>query len=228
MKFDFRESRMICACFIGILFFALFQHHLWGTLFVNYSNCAFDTSCSNGGGITSAEQSYSIDALISESSSYFLKSNSEIQFFLSQIEASELNGIDFPALNQAIDNAIFDMEHVRAIYVTMINNVLSAPYNETYIHGLRTFNYGELEHEKHFSSQIFGEVRSYLLNGDVRGFYSEVKVKVECILSELYTVKQAVYSGVLPPTSDLWQMNQSVSETLLFGQYAAQVFYSVR
>jgi hypothetical protein len=47
------------------------------------------------------------------------------------------------------------------------------------------------------------------------------------IIEQLQAVKTSMDAGTLPGISLLWRMNQAYSESLLTGQYIAEVFKSL-
>ncbi|UCH97953.1 MAG: hypothetical protein JSV88_14155, partial [Candidatus Aminicenantes bacterium] len=71
---------------------------------------------------------------------------------------------------------------------------------------------------------IFKDLETYLKKGDIRGMYSRECIEISKILALLYKVKIFLDAGQFPDLEDLWRLNQAYAQSLLFGQYAAEVF----
>ncbi len=70
-------------------------------------------------------------------------------------------------------------------------------------------------------------MEKFLGKGDVRGFFGRLLSDTDEILIKLYSIKVMVEADVFPDLSTLWRVNQDYAETILFGQFAAEVFYEV-
>jgi hypothetical protein len=71
---------------------------------------------------------------------------------------------------------------------------------------------------------IFIKVQGFLAKGDVTGAYITLKASKDAIIAQLYVIKATLDSNLFPDTNLLYRVNQAYSETMLFGQYVAQVF----
>ncbi len=168
-----------------------------------------------------------IHQYVIEAAGGFLKSQSDFLLFLNKIEMEEINGIDFAELRRIINDAVVHMENARAKYKDLTQLADITPYDQPTITGLMGFNYTLLKDSKKMNRVIFNEVMTYLSSGDVRGLYHQLLADTQSIQDQLILIKYDVDAEVIPGTSGLWQVNQSYSETLIFGQYAAEVFYDV-
>lgn len=203
----------------------LVPHQVMAAMFGNESCQAFPLSCSGGSGLASGN---SIGSLIIEGGYGFFKSNSDLCSFISLVEISELNGPDFKALQTAINSAIDNMEKAKAAYFQLQNLAANTPYNQEVIQQLMHFDYLTYQNENGLIAPIFKKVDKLLSHGDVRGVYNEFYSNTGQLLRVLYTVKKDIDSHVLPNLSTLWRLNQKFSEVKLFGQYVAEMFYSIK
>jgi hypothetical protein len=162
-----------------------------------------------------------------EAAGGFLKSHSDFLLILNKIEMEEINGIDYAELQHIIYNAVIHMEVARAKYNGLIQLVEDTPYHQPTITVLMGFDYASFQESKGLRNVIFDEVKTYLSSGDVRGLYHQLLVNTQSILDQLTVIKSFVDAGVIPENADLWKLNQAYSETLIFGQYAAEIFYDV-
>ena len=162
-----------------------------------------------------------------EAAGNFLQSHSAFLLFLTRIELSELNGLDYSELRQIIGNTIGYMENARANYTDLVERADNATYDQGITKTLMNFDYQSFSEQKSLNKQIFSEVKSYLDSGDTRGIYYKILSDTQLILAQLTVIKSAVDSRMFPAMSDLWRVNQIYAETLLFGQYTAEIFYDI-
>ena len=203
------------------LFFVIFIlgfFHIQGIarFISNHSEIGFEEPGSTG-----------IRQYVIEAAGYFLKSQSDFLLFLNKIEMEEINGIDYAELQQVISNAVVHLENAKAKYNDLTQLADNTPYDQPTITELVNFNYSSFQGSKGLNSVIFNEVETYLRCGDIRGLYYQILADTQSILDQLTVIKSDVDAEVIPENSVLWQVNQSYSETLLFGQYAAEIFYDV-
>jgi hypothetical protein len=165
--------------------------------------------------------------IVMEAAGSFLLSHSSYLSFLQKIELSELNGLDYSELGQIIGNTITAMENARVKYTDLVQQTENTPYDQDTTAALRSFYFQSFAGQKKLNDLIFSKVEAYLGNGDTRGVYEKILSDTQDILDRLASIKSAVDSGSFPSMSDLWRVNQNYSETLLFGQYTAEVFYQI-
>ncbi|MGD2087373.1 MAG: hypothetical protein PVH61_14410 [Candidatus Aminicenantes bacterium] len=201
---------------LGIFILGLFQMQGITRIIFNKSEIGFEEPDSTG-----------IRTYVIEAAGFFLKSQADFSLFLNKIEMEEINGVDFAELQQVISNAVVYMEQARKKYNDLTQLADSTPYDQSTINTLVNFNYASFQGSKELNSVIFNEVETYFNSGDVRGLYHRLLVETQTILDQLILIKYDVDAEVLPGNSDLWGVNQSYCKNLLFGQYAAKIFYDV-
>lgn len=198
----------------------------------NESCKAFPFQCDKGGGGESSglykpQSTATIGRLVAEGGTYFLKSSSDIDLLLSLVESSEVSGADFEALKGAIDQAIINMERARTIYYQLKSTAEVTPYDQVIISKLIEFDYSKLQKQKGLIESIFNEVVIILCQGDVRGIYQKFHSNTELLLEKMVTIKKEIDDTVFPNLETLWRLNQIFSESKMFSQYVAEVFYSL-
>jgi len=92
---------------------------------------------------------------------------------------------------------------------------------------LLVFDYESSRETNGLNRDIFYRVKKYLVKGDVTGLYVLLESDMASIIRQLQTVKTSLDAGTLPGLSLLWRLNQTYSESLLTGQYTAEVFKSL-
>ncbi|MCP5107290.1 MAG: hypothetical protein GY950_28140 [bacterium] len=168
-----------------------------------------------------------IEGLVIEGAGYFLKSHSDTLLFLNKVELSDIQGADFTELQLLIDNAIADMQNAKTKYISLTEIADTAPYDQAFITALLNLDYASFQQNNGLNGVIFSETQTYLSSGDIRGVYHQLLSDTQDILDKLALVKTAVDAETIPEMSYIWRLNQAYSDTLFFGQYAAEVFYEV-
>jgi hypothetical protein len=70
-------------------------------------------------------------------------------------------------------------------------------------------------------------VKKYLSTGNVNGIFDRLLSATETLILKVTDLKDTVDASKFPDLYTIWRVNQWFSETLLFGQYAAEVFQAV-
>jgi len=228
------RSKVIPIFIIAISFVFAINPHLIGAMFGNESCTAFPNQCDSGSGggdsdgLYKPQSTVTIGQLVIEGGTYFLKSSRDMDQFLSLVEFSEMSGPDYLSLKTAIDAAIKNMEEAQKAYLRLIILAACTTYNQEIISRLIEFDFSTFQNNNGLIPSIFEKVEMFLSCGNVRGVYKEFYFSTFRILEELRTIKKDVDSNILPDISTLWRINQTFSEVKLFGQYVAEVFYSIK
>jgi hypothetical protein len=169
-----------------------------------------------------------IETYIIEGAGYFLKANSDILSYLNRVELSDSEGIDYNERLAVLNSAYYNMLQAKNRYDTLIGIAGLTPYNENVIAALKDFNYDEFSGKNLLNIAILKEVESYLNKGDITGAFKNIRIKFVEIIDRINTIKGYLTSGKTAEITELWRLNQDFSQTLLFGQYIAEVFYAIR
>ena len=74
----------------------------------------------------------------------------------------------------------------------------------------------------------FDRVEGYLKSGNIRGVFAKILKDINVLLYQFYSIKKTVDTGITPDIKSTWKLNQTFSETILFGQYFSRVLYEVK
>jgi hypothetical protein len=96
------------------------------------------------------------------------------------------------------------------------------------INKLLAFDYDSFQEENALLKDIFFEVKSHLVNGDVRGIYSRTSDYFDTLINTLETIKGELYTGKVPGNAHMWNLNQVCAKVHMFGQYVARIFDEVK
>ncbi len=207
---------------ILLVVFVLFLAHV-NVFALIYGNES-DKGYGNPGGKSSTP---TIRTYVLQGAGYFLDSYSDILVFLNKIELAELNDIDYHELQNIINHARENIQHQKDTYLNLTQLADATPYDQAVIDQLIGFNYDAFQQEKTLNSVIFADVQSYLSKGDIRGVYHRFLAAADTLLVQLNTIKTDIDAGRFPQPSDLWNLDHNAAQSLLFGQYTAEVCYKV-
>ncbi|MCP5104631.1 MAG: hypothetical protein GY950_14695 [bacterium] len=192
----------------------------------NWSECAFEEECNDPETSNSGTGS-GIGIYIVDGAGFLLNSHSGMTAFLNRVEMAEFNGTDFNELREILYQAAEDMEKAKSAYYNLKNAAAQKTYSQPVITKLSQFDYDGFQTANGLNAGIFGDVKNYLHQGDIRGIYDRFLQQSEAILEQLYIVKASVDSDNIPDISSLWRINGDYSEFILFGQYTSEVFKAI-
>jgi hypothetical protein len=163
-----------------------------------------------------------------EAAGCFIKSNSDYQLLLREIELSGSYETNFAALQELINNAIENMQMANSTYLQMWQISEKLDYDPVVQEKLHQFDYSGYQVKNNLNWVIFERAANYLKNGDVRGSYKKAYIATGEILQGLETLKVNIEKNKLPKLKALWRLNQLYLETALFGQYVSEVFFALK
>lgn len=202
------------------MFFTIFIILVWGTyshayIMGNYGEKTYNPQDSRGS---------SLSKYIIEGAANYLSAYSDTLALLNRVELAEVNGIDYKDASIILDRAIDSLGKAWSAYVTLTKLMTVTPYNPEKIELLKSMDYSSFMEQTQLDPVMYERVKAYLVNGDVQGVFLHLLESCSSILEKLYVVKSSLDMQVFPEVSRLWRINQKFSETMLFGQYAAEVF----
>jgi len=210
---------------IMVTLFSLFiVNFSQAAMIANYSCASFQDQCTTTG---DKRMDSTIGQLIVVAGGYYLDSHANLKLLLSQVELSELNGIDYAKARDTLCMAIDKMEMANASYLALINKADGIDYNPVVVNQLKSFDYNRFRKEFNLNPTIFKRVEHFLSKGNVRGVYKDIFIETGNILEKLYIVRESLDSDMFPTVSNLWRINQKYAEVELFGQYVAELFYKL-
>ena len=211
------------------VFILVIPFHGFSMYVGNYSEQSFnedepDTITESKSSIAS---SLTIKYLIIKSATYFFKCKSNIDLLTSQLEAADIEGVNFYELQKNVNDALYNMKTARYYYQSLKSKADNTPYNQTVISRLIVFDYDSFSAEFGLNGDIFNQVKGYLKGGDVRGTYACLYDYTDNIIDMLETVQKEVYYWDIPGIKNVWKLHQECAHMLLFGQYIAQIFQNL-
>lgn len=207
---------------ISVLVLMVFAGQILAIVYANHSCYAYN-NCLPPPGFKSFT-SPTIGQLIIEGAGYFLASHYEMLRFLYKTELSEVNGVNYLELQEILISAIANMESASGTYKNLIQLARETPYDPAVIDKLMKFDYQGFMKKKSLTSDVFLKVQGFLAKGNVTGAYISMKASKDAIIAQLYAIKASLDANVFPDINQIYRANQAYHDTMLFGQYMADVF----
>ena len=167
-------------------------------------------------------ESGNIESSVTEGSSLFFQGMADLMNQLDEGEKGAANAL-FPNSANLIDSASGKFKMAKEKYVQAANigeNVEKTRCNFTY---LKAFNYGQFAEENGLIAEIVTDVRKYLSNGDVVGFYRRIADDLDILITQLNALKEKLNSKTTFYRDDYWRLLRQASRLMLFGNYGTMV-----
>ncbi|MCP5109139.1 MAG: hypothetical protein GY950_37510 [bacterium] len=177
--------------------------------------------------LASAASSGGIEPLIVEGAAAYINAYSAYLAFLNRVETHGPDNLDYEKTGVILDEALKNIIAAKSAYYRLIIAAEAAQYNPAVLEKLAAFDYDGYFKKHRLMKDIFGEVKAYLKGGDVTGTYLLTFSTVKEVEDMLVSIKSAVESGGKPELLELWKVNGMLSETFLFGEYVARVFFEM-
>lgn len=197
----------------------------------NWGECTVEPGCEGGDGTSTGvyvpESSGMLKMYIVDGAGFILSTYSGIGSLLREVEMSEMCGPDYFKMRETLYSMIEDMERARDTYYIINLIIQSTPYKQSVIERLKAFDYDGFRETSGLSPIVFGRVKNFLERGDTRGIFTSIYKDTGILLEQLYAMKETFEVDKLPHITQVWKLNQTFTETVLFGQYFSQVMYQI-
>lgn len=221
-----QKSFSLMLTVVLLIFFTLSVNN-YARVVANGTETAFDGS-DQPDSSASFGRSSAIGTLIIEGAGYFLESQSEAALLLNRFEMSDLYGIDYTALGESVNKAIEGMQKANDSYAHLVLRASNTPYRQEVINRLKAFDYKAFQQREGLIKSIMDQTSAYLKTGDICGLYGKILGNTGEILEMLTVLKSDIDAQRFPSTNGMWRLNQKYAQSMLFGQYAAEVFGEIR
>jgi len=202
-------------CFLGILSYPIVIFN-WGDK--PYTGTTVKTSgAGSGTGDIMA-------SLIQTGAGYVLKAHSDFWLVLNKVEMSDPEALNYTELTTLVMSTRTSLASAISTYKNLKMLADSMPYDPGMIEVLMQFDYNALNASRPHNQSVWGEVKQFLITGDVRGVFTKSLSTLEEIYRMVDTVYYSVSNKVYPDIKALWSLGTLFSDSHLFGQYSAEVF----
>ncbi len=198
---------------------------VFGLLAGNESEIAYINT--NSGKRTTINTVDTLKRLIVQGGAYSLQSAADFNRFLSAFELSEVEGLDLNQLQSILADCASNLGTTRELYKELSELAAATPYNTTTITKLQNYNYYALMQSRGLNPTVFYRVWWFLGYGDVNGVYSDFYSQTNHLYQKVRSLQNDINAGLMPELSEVWRLSQEFVELKLFGQYVAEVFFSL-
>jgi hypothetical protein len=225
IKLDLKEDKMSHFCkslavriFMVLFILFILNTNFYSLIIANRGEEAFEDNLENG---------LSIKSGIIDGAGFFLKSYADSLLFLKEIEWSEPGNVDYKELSNLLGRTMDNIRNANEAYAKLKVMADAAPYSRVFIDKLTSFDYTGFQQDRSFNGTAFAAVKKYLAVGDVRGIFAHMLSAAQRILNMLRDIRASIEAEKFPALSSLWRLNQLFSETMIFGQISAEIFYEI-
>lgn len=209
-----QKKSNILAFVFGILLLMAFSTNLSAIIFFN--------------GIGTIIEKKELEKYIIRGAGFFLKSYSDFMLVLNKAELAELDGLETDAVKKYLKSSIENIEAAIAIYSDLNRRFEIDDLEEHLLQQLSTFNYEKVRKDKQLIKSIFDDVSSYLKKGKIKGLCQKMLTDCTSILNSLKNFQRKMKSNETFTKSELWDLNEHYSKSLLFGQYVARILEKIQ
>jgi hypothetical protein len=178
-------------------------------------------------GIDGVNKNNTIEYYITLGAGYYLNANTNFQEFLKKVEMQDIQGVDFAAVQNTVGSSLVNMENAANIYMLLVKEVETTPYNDVVIARLKEFDYQSFMLENNLIPVVFSEVEGFLQKGDITGLLKKVHKDLVIMGEMLKAVNDELTLNRVPQLHLLWQINETFSRVSQFGSYTARVYAEV-
>jgi len=221
-----RKKFIIFQTLIGLIVFMITAVVAFPYIFGNGSGTGYCEGCKESTAVTGA--STTIESYVVTGATYFLNYNKDMMAYSSMVEQSDAAGLDYYECVQTLNSAITNIQGTISTYEALIKQAENTPYNNSVISKLAAFDYAGYLKANGLNSVIFSKVEGYLKRGDITGVFKYNLVQFKAIRDLLNKLKYSNDTSTIPDIPNIWKVNESTSETLVFGQYVARIFSAIK
>lgn len=168
--------------------------------------------------------------LVAKGSSYFSQSFAYYQFFISNVEETELEKSKVKTLKHHLILAKLNLEAAKEIYMKQKVIFDNASFNENVLAELARFPFAQFQEEIKPIKEIFQQVQKCLKKGNIRQIPQKFITQSEKIIEKLNTLIGKLKpdgSNLVELVTLIQSLNSDYVETMMFGQYVAQIFAKI-
>jgi hypothetical protein len=218
------NKELILKIFIGIIISMMIYQMGLSCIYHNGSGRGFEDPEDPADGLKADSK---ISVLIEECAGYFLNGYSDFLSFLNRFELQDLNGIDYNEWQEKLDPAIDNIKNAKKAFQKLIQKAEITPYKKDIVEKLINFDYDDFMEKNGLNAEIFKKVEYYLSEGDIIGNYKLAYNSICAIEEMLNLIKVKLLLNKMPELSNIWKLNETFSETLIYGGYVARVFFNL-
>jgi len=163
-------------------------------------------------------EAYNIETLVIEGASQYFQGMADIMNLFDDAEKCSRGGT-FPNSLNLIESAVNKLKNSQKKYSLAIQESNSVEKKSCDFSYLKKFDYDGFIKENNLNPEIASEVKQYLVEGNVVGFYQRIINDIDGIIKRLDNLKEKLNARVALYQEDYWLILQQCSRLMLFGNY---------
>ncbi len=170
---------------------------------------------------------FSMKTHIVEAAAHFLNAYGHSMLLLNKVELSELYGLNFPEAQELVNAAAQEMNDAIVEFALLRELAERTPYNKNVLDMVTAYDFEAFELRKKANTSILSNLKGFLLEGKLREFYTQMDANLNEIVGHLNLLKSQLDGNINPDFETIHNLNQILAETMVSGEYAAEIFHEV-
>lgn len=159
---------------------------------------------------------------------YFLEAYANVIAYLKVVENEATEKLDTTEVQLYLDNALENINLARETFSQLKDEMLAASYNIKVLNILKNMDYNAFRVSISADKETFNQVSFYLKRADIPGLIGKMVFDMDAIMRTLKQLKKKTSMGIIAALPLSWELNRQFSKSMMFGQYAAQVFIKIQ
>jgi len=218
---------VLCVALFLVLVLGVLNLNVFARVCANYSEIGFLEPVRPGGG-TFAEGQSTIGGYVVSGAAHLMRAHADFTLLLYRVELWLPGADDNRAILRRASRCLENMAKAMSAYEKLVVLAGVTPYNPEVGNALYRFDYAAFGQAKGLNMPVFQAVEPYLRRGDILGVYRDIYSRLGKISHGLAILRDEIRPGDLPALDVFYRLQQDYFETLLFGQYVAEVFVEIK
>ncbi len=214
-----RTPSIFCKTLILCFIFAICSTQVYPRIWCNTTDGGFSDDSVLAG--------VSMRTHIVEAAAHFLNAYGHTMLLLNKIELSELYGLNFPEAQQLTNTAIEEMNYAIAEFSNLRDLAARTPYNDNVLDMVAAYDFSQFETRKKANGSILSNLKELLVERKLREYYDQQYANLYEIVGHLNLLKSHLDGNIYPDFDTIHNLNQILAETMISGEYAAEIFHEV-
>jgi hypothetical protein len=215
---------------IYVLAFLFMIQFISTTSFARIISNGSGTGYEEGDGTGEAPSSLastSIEGFIEIGGGYYLETREHIDNLSAMLESGAEQSNAAAGKSDIVNYALASIDNAVDSYDRLIEKAENTPYNLAVNDKLKEFPYETFMTANGLNDVTFGKVESYLKDGNITGSYKYSRSLLLEIKNKIISLKDKLVQTGDINSFDLLELNETLSELSIFGNYIARVFYTL-
>ncbi|HLP45788.1 MAG TPA: hypothetical protein VK469_07580, partial [Candidatus Kapabacteria bacterium] len=157
--------------------------------------------------------------MVTAGADLYFKANADIMTLFAETEMAPGEEYNYSKALTSVQASLGYLNEAKTNYVQAAQLATSAGYIQSEIDLLKNYDYDTLAVAQGLNNNIKEKVKVFLKNGDVAGYYQEIAVRLEDVMTTLKVLEKNLQEKTKPQIAVVWEAVQKISDLTLFGNY---------